>query len=127
MLKQSAVFGDVNRATARVLAAHGFEVVTAYDGCCGALALHAGRRQEGRALARRANLPVAENLQDGAKPVREGEELDLARLEPYLRGHFPDYPVMPGVLVIEAMAQVSALLAYVTEAEVVAQRIACNR
>ena len=36
------------------------------------------------------NLPVAENLQDGAKPVREGEELDLVRLEPYLRRHFPD-------------------------------------
>ncbi|HEX3585872.1 MAG TPA: phosphotransferase, partial [Candidatus Angelobacter sp.] len=37
------------------------------------------------------NLPITENLQDGTKPVREGEELDLARLEPYLRGHFPDF------------------------------------
>ena len=37
------------------------------------------------------NLPVAENLQDSTKPVREGEGLDLARLEPYLRGHFPDF------------------------------------
>src|SRR5476651_1013548 len=36
------------------------------------------------------NFPVAESLQDSSKPVREGEELDLARLEPYLRGHFPD-------------------------------------
>jgi 3-hydroxyacyl-[acyl-carrier-protein] dehydratase len=28
--------------------------------------------------------------------------------EPYFQGHFPDYPVMPGVLVIEALAQVGA-------------------
>jgi glycolate oxidase iron-sulfur subunit len=36
-----------------VLSAHGFEVTTAYDGCCGALALHAGRREAGLELARR--------------------------------------------------------------------------
>ena len=30
--------------------------------------------------------------------------------EPFFQGHFPDYPVMPGVLVIEAMAQASAVL-----------------
>lgn len=30
--------------------------------------------------------------------------------EPFFRGHFPDHPVMPGVLVIEAMAQVGGLL-----------------
>lgn len=29
--------------------------------------------------------------------------------EPYFQGHFPGYPVMPGVLVIEAMAQVGAV------------------
>jgi len=37
--------------------------------------------------------------------------------EPFFQGHFPGYPVMPGVLVIEAMAQVSAILAYVTRGE----------
>lgn len=29
--------------------------------------------------------------------------------EPYFQGHFPDYPVMPGVLIIESMAQVGAV------------------
>ncbi len=32
--------------------------------------------------------------------------------EPFFNGHFPEYPVMPGVLIIEAMAQASALIAY---------------
>ena len=30
--------------------------------------------------------------------------------EPYFQGHFPTRPVMPGVLIIEAMAQTSAVL-----------------
>ncbi len=30
--------------------------------------------------------------------------------EPFFTGHFPDYPVMPGVLIIEAMAQVAGVL-----------------
>jgi glycolate oxidase iron-sulfur subunit len=49
---QSAVFPDVNRATARVLAADGLEVVAPPQGCCGALSVHAGRLEEGKAFAR---------------------------------------------------------------------------
>ncbi|WP_328187744.1 3-hydroxyacyl-ACP dehydratase FabZ [Marinobacter sp. OP 3.4] len=34
--------------------------------------------------------------------------------EPFFTGHFPGKPIMPGVLIIEAMAQVSGILGYVT-------------
>ncbi len=49
---QRAVFADVNAATARVLAADGYEVVAPSQGCCGALSVHAGRLEEGKAFAR---------------------------------------------------------------------------
>lgn len=32
--------------------------------------------------------------------------------EPFFRGHFPDLPVMPGVLICEALAQAGGLLVY---------------
>lgn len=35
--------------------------------------------------------------------------------EPQFTGHFPGYPVMPGVLILEAMAQASSLLASFTD------------
>jgi len=43
---QSVVFGEVNAATARTLAAAGHEVVAPSQGCCGALSAHAGRADE---------------------------------------------------------------------------------
>lgn len=36
---------------------------------------------------------------------------NLSYNEPFFAGHFPSYPVMPGVLIIEAMAQLSGILA----------------
>lgn len=35
--------------------------------------------------------------------------------EPFFPGHFPNHPVFPGVLIIEAMAQATALLAFRTQ------------
>jgi len=32
--------------------------------------------------------------------------------EPFFQGHFPDRPIMPGVLIVEAMAQTAGVLVY---------------
>jgi 3-hydroxyacyl-[acyl-carrier-protein] dehydratase len=37
--------------------------------------------------------------------------------EPFFQGHFPGRPLMPGVLIIEALAQISAILAKKSEVE----------
>lgn len=41
----------------------------------------------------------------------------VSAMEPCLQGHFPGNPVMPGVLMIEAMAQASAILGKVTKGD----------
>lgn len=35
--------------------------------------------------------------------------------EPFFNGHFPDFPVMPGVLIVEAMAQAAGILGFKTQ------------
>ena len=34
--------------------------------------------------------------------------------EPFFPGHFPHYPVMPGILIVESMAQAAAILSFKT-------------
>ncbi|HEU4413707.1 MAG TPA: phosphotransferase family protein [Candidatus Angelobacter sp.] len=55
------------------------------------------------------NTGVPEALQDSSRPVRAGEELDLARLEPYLRDHFPD---LGGTLVVKQFPSGHSNLTY---------------
>ena len=38
--------------------------------------------------------------------------------EPFFQGHFPGEPVMPGVLIVEALAQISGILGFVMNNEV---------
>ena len=37
--------------------------------------------------------------------------------EPFFQGHFPGHPIMPGVLIVEAMAQVGGVLAFLSQTE----------
>lgn len=43
--------------------------------------------------------------------------------EPFFQGHFPGYPIMPGVLILEALAQAGGLLVVKSIAEVMENKI----
>ncbi len=99
---QQAVFGDVNAATVRVLAAEGLEVAAPPQGCCGALSAHAGRIEESRAFTRRLHESLADiqtiavnasgcgshlkDAGDGGPDVKDVAEL-LGSLPPRARLH----------------------------------------
>mgnify|MGYP003601152636 FL=1 len=52
---------------------------------------------------------VTENAITGYKNVSINEE--------FMQGHFPVYPSMPGVLIVEAMAQISGVLGFIMNGE----------
>ena len=53
-------------------------------------------------------------LIDRVKDIVSGESAigmkNVTNKEPFFEGHFPNNPIVPGVLIIEAMAQTSAVL-----------------
>lgn len=52
-------------------------------------------------------------LVDKVVEIEEGKRVvgikNVTANEPFFQGHFPEYPVMPGVLIVEALAQVGAI------------------
>lgn len=60
-------------------------------------------------------------LVDRVLECRAGESITALKNvtinEPFFAGHFPHYKVMPGVLIIEALAQAAAILSYKTLGE----------
>ena len=57
-------------------------------------------------------------LVDKINEFQEGKSIicqkNVSFNEPFFNGHFPGYPVMPGVLILEALAQASGLLVFKT-------------
>jgi 3-hydroxyacyl-[acyl-carrier-protein] dehydratase len=60
-------------------------------------------------------------LVDRIEKMVPGQEIvglkNVTMNEPFFVGHFPGNPIMPGVLIIEAMAQVGGVLAYQSSTE----------
>ncbi len=65
-------------------------------------------------------------LVDRILEVEEGERIvglkNVTINEPFFSGHFPGHPIMPGVLIVEAMAQTGGLL-MMSEMENVAEKV----
>ena len=57
-------------------------------------------------------------LVDRVTELKRGESIqgykNVSINEPVFGGHFPGHPIMPGVLIVEAMAQISGILAFAT-------------
>ncbi len=58
-------------------------------------------------------------LIDRVIDVKPGESIvalkNVSINEPFFNGHFPHYPVMPGVLILEALAQAAAIMSFMGE------------
>jgi 3-hydroxyacyl-[acyl-carrier-protein] dehydratase len=58
-------------------------------------------------------------LVDRVTSIEKGKRIvalkNVTMNEPFFTGHFPHRPVMPGVLILEAMAQAAALLSFDTQ------------
>ncbi len=60
-------------------------------------------------------------LIDRVLRLEHGKEIvalkNVSMNEPFFPGHYPHHPVMPGVLIIEAMAQAAAILSFTSHSE----------
>jgi 3-hydroxyacyl-[acyl-carrier-protein] dehydratase len=66
-------------------------------------------------------------LVDRVTEIENGKRLvafkNVTMNEPFFPGHFPGHPVMPGVLIIEALAQAACILAIVSSDESVRSKV----
>ncbi|MBU3656520.1 MAG: 3-hydroxyacyl-ACP dehydratase FabZ [Rhodocyclaceae bacterium] len=60
-------------------------------------------------------------LVDRVEEIEFGERIHAIKNvtvnEPFFPGHFPEYPVFPGVLIMEALAQAAAILTFASASE----------
>jgi 3-hydroxyacyl-[acyl-carrier-protein] dehydratase len=66
-------------------------------------------------------------LVDRVVEVDEGKRItatkNVSMNEPFFPGHFPGHPVMPGVLIVEALAQAACILAILSSDESVRSKV----
>ncbi|MCF8085258.1 MAG: 3-hydroxyacyl-ACP dehydratase FabZ [Desulfohalobiaceae bacterium] len=63
-----------------------------------------------RLLPHRYPFLLVDRIEEFEPATRLTAVKNVSLNEPFFQGHFPEYPVMPGVLIIEALAQAGGLL-----------------
>ncbi len=67
-----------------------------------------------RRLPHRYPIILVDRVLEIEPPKRIHAIKNVSINEPVFMGHFPHYPVMPGVMIIEALAQAAAILSFVS-------------
>lgn len=76
-----------------------------------------------RLLPHRYPFLLVDRILDGEKGKSLVGLKNVSMNEPFFQGHFPSDPIMPGVLILEGMAQVGGILAYYSLPEMIGEKL----
>ncbi len=76
-----------------------------------------------RLLPHRYPFLLVDRILEGEKGKSMVGLKNVSMNEPFFQGHFPADPIMPGVLILEGMAQVGGILAYYSLPEMVGEKL----
>ncbi len=76
-----------------------------------------------RLLPHRYPFLLVDRILEGEKGKKLTGLKNVSMNEPFFQGHFPTEPIMPGVLILEGMAQVGGILAFYSIPEMVGEKL----
>jgi 3-hydroxyacyl-[acyl-carrier-protein] dehydratase len=76
-----------------------------------------------RLLPHRYPFLLVDRILEGEKNKSLVGLKNVSMNEPFFQGHFPSDPIMPGVLILEGMAQVGGILAFYSIPEMVGEKL----
>jgi len=76
-----------------------------------------------RLLPHRYPFLLVDRILDGEKGKNLVGLKNVSMNEPFFQGHFPTEPIMPGVLILEGMAQVGGILAFYSIPEMIGEKL----
>jgi len=76
-----------------------------------------------RLLPHRFPFLLVDRILEGEKNKSMVGLKNVSMNEPFFQGHFPNDPIMPGVLILEGMAQVGGILAFYSIPEMVGEKL----
>lgn len=76
-----------------------------------------------RLLPHRYPFLLVDRILEGTKEKSMVGLKNVSMNEPFFQGHFPSDPIMPGVLILEGMAQVGGILAYYSLPDMIGKKL----